>query len=149
MALKIGTLAPDFSLHGTSDLLLHLHRDLKGKSFILFFYPKDFTRVCTAEACDFRDQFESFRNLEVPVFGISRDDLDSHSRFKEQYKLPFELLSDPNGVVCKAYDALVPLIRLPKRVTYLIDPQLKIAAVYADMFESRGHIEAMLHKLQS
>jgi thioredoxin-dependent peroxiredoxin len=149
MALKIGQKAPDFSLAGTSGEMINLYEDFKGKACVLYFYPKDFTKTCTAEACDFRDQFEAFRNLETPVLGISRDDIPTHMRFKKEYKLPFELLSDTDGKVCKAYDALIPLIKLPKRITYLLDEKHKIQAVYSDMFESKQHVTAMLKKLKS
>ncbi len=147
MALKLGQIAPDFILKGTSGTELKPSRDLEGKSFILYFYPKDFTRVCTAEACEFRDQFAAFRDLDIPVFGVSRDDLATHEKFKKQFNLPFELLSDTSGKVCQKYDALVPLIKMPKRITYLIDAEMKIAGVFSDMFESKGHIESMLKKL--
>lgn len=149
MALEIGNKAPDFTLPGTSGLNLNLSRDMESKALILFFYPKDFTRGCTAEACEFRDNFGEFRDLDVPVFGISRDDIKTHERFKKEYKFPFELLSDESGKVCKAYDALIPLIKMPKRVTYLLDAEHRIAAVYSDMFEFKGHIKTMLRKLES
>lgn len=148
MALQIGQKAPDFKLHSTSGYMLKMSENLKGKAFILYFYPKDFTRGCTAEACEFRDQFEAFRNLDVPVYGVSRDDIPTHEKFKKAYKLPFDLLSDPDGKVCKSYDALIPLIKMPKRVTYLIDDKHEIAGVFSDMFESKGHIESMLSKLK-
>ena len=148
MALQIGQKAPDFKLNSTSGQILKMSEDLKGKAFILYFYPKDFTRGCTAEACEFRDQFEAFRNLDVPVLGVSRDDIPTHEKFKKAYKLPFELLSDSDGKVCKSYDALIPLIKMPKRVTYLIDEKHEIAGVFSDMFESKGHIESMLSKLK-
>lgn len=148
MALVLGAKAPDFSLPSTSEKTVSMSKDYAGKALILYFYPKDFTKVCTAEACEFRDQFEAFRNLEVPVFGISRDDIPTHERFKKEYKLPFDLLSDQTGNVCKAYDALIPLIKMPKRITYLIDQEHKIAGVFSDMFESKGHIESMLRKLR-
>lgn len=148
MALQIGQKAPDFKLNSTTGQILKMSENLKGKAFILYFYPKDFTRGCTAEACEFRDQFEAFRNLDIPVFGVSRDDIPTHEKFKKAYKLPFELLSDTDGKVCKSYDALIPLIKMPKRVTYLIDDKHEIAGVFSDMFESKGHIESMLTKLK-
>ncbi|RAI94166.1 peroxiredoxin [Algoriphagus yeomjeoni] len=148
MALKTGSKAPEFTLACTGINILNTTKDLKGKAFVLYIYPRDFTRVCTAEACEFRDQFESFRDLDIPVFGMSKDDIETHTKFKKEHRLPFELLSDPTGKVCKSYDALVPLIKMPKRITYLIDKEHKIAAVFSDMFESKGHIEAMLRKLQ-
>lgn len=148
MALQIGQKAPDFKLHSTSGQILKMSEDLKGKAFILYFYPKDFTRGCTAEACEFRDQFESFKGLNIPVFGVSKDNIATHQKFKKSYKLPFDLLSDPDGKVCKSYDALIPLINVPKRVTYLIDEKHEIAGVFSDMFEAKGHIENMLEKLR-
>lgn len=148
MALSIGQKAPDFKLSSTSGEPLKMSKDLFGKAFILYFYPKDFTPGCTAEACEFRDQFEAFRNLDVPVYGVSKDTISTHQKFKLEHKLPFELLSDPDGKVCKSYDALIPLIKMPKRVTYLIDEKHEIAGVFSDMFESKGHITSMLKKLR-
>jgi len=147
MALSIGSKAPSFSLASTSGSTLS-KSDLNGKNFILYFYPKDFTPGCTAEACEFRDQFEAFRELDIPVFGISRDSIESHLKFKSAHKLPFDLLSDLDGKVCKAYDALIPLIKMPKRVTYLVDESGKIAGVFSEMFESKGHINSMLANLK-
>jgi peroxiredoxin Q/BCP len=148
MALSLGAKAPDFTLPSTSDKKFSLSTDMAGKALILYFYPKDFTPGCTAEACEFRDQFEEFRELEIPVLGISRDDIPTHEKFKKTHRLPFDLLSDESGKVCKAYDALIPLIKMPKRITYLLDKDHKIAGVFSDMFESKGHIDVMLKKLQ-
>lgn len=148
MTLSLGTKAPDFKLSATSGLSLSLSENFLGKSLILYFYPKNFTPGCTAEACEFRDQFESFRKLEIPVLGISRDTISSHENFKRIHKLPFELLSDLDGKVCKSYDALIPLLKMPKRITYLLDQNHKIAGVFNDMFESKKHIESMLKKLR-
>jgi len=149
MALGIGAKTPDFKLPSTSGKNLSKSEDLKGKPFILYFYPKDFTPGCTAEACEFRDQFAAFRDLDIPVFGVSRDSIDSHLKFKKQHRLPFELLSDRDGKICKAYDALIPLIKMPKRITYLINDKHEVAAVFSEMFESKGHIESMLASLKS
>lgn len=148
MALKIGETAPEFELESTGDKRINSSSDLKGKAYILYFYPKDFTKGCTAEACEFRDQFEAFRNLDIPVFGISKDDIPTHERFKLAHRLPFDLLSDKSGEICKAYDALIPLIKMPKRITYLINQEHRIAAVFSDMFESKKHIEVMLGELK-
>lgn len=115
---------------------------------VLYFYPKDFTPGCTAEACEFRDQFEGFRELDIPVFGISRDDLPSHEKFKKTHRLPFDLLSDQSGKVCKDYDALIPLIKMPKRITYLLDQNHIIVGVFDGMFENKAHVNAMLKKLE-
>ena len=147
MALSVGSQAPQFSLASTSDLQFSLKNYL-GKPLVLFFYPKDFTRGCTLEACEFRDQFAEFRDLEVPVFGISRDDISTHEKFKKAHKLPFDLLSDLDGKVCKEFDALVPVLKIPKRVTYLLDENHQIAEVFEGLFENKAHVSAMIKKLQ-
>ena len=149
MALAIGQKAPNFSLPSTSGQTVNLHEDFKGKSIILYFYPKDFTPGCTAEACEFRDQFAAFRDVDIPVFGISRDNVKTHLRFQKEHNLPFDLLADLDGKVCKSYDALIPLIKMPKRVTYLLNEKHEIIEVFSDMFESKAHIKSMLKKLNS
>ena len=148
MALKDGTKAPEINLESTSGSTFSLKRDMAGKTCIVYFYPKDFTPGCTEEACSFRDEFSEFRNLEIPVFGISKDSVKTHLRFKAEHKLPFELLSDPTGAVCKKYQALVPVIGLPKRITYLIDSEGRIAASYQNMFGAGQHIKHMIKILK-
>ena len=148
MALPVRTQAPDFTLAATSLGSITLSKDLAGKSVILYFYPKDFTPGCTTEACEFRDQFAEFRDLDIPVFGISRDNLATHEKFKKTHRLPFELLADESGKVCKAYDALIPLIKMPTRVTYLLDSNHRIAGVFQGLFENKAHIAAMLKELK-
>lgn len=148
MALQIGQLAPDFSLPSTDRDMFNLSRDMANKALVLYFYPKDFTPGCTQEACEFRDHFATFQGLDIPIIGISRDDIATHQRFKAQYQLPFELLSDASGSVCKAYDALMPLINMPKRITYLLSPEHKILAVYQNLLGARKHVQMMLEALQ-
>jgi thioredoxin-dependent peroxiredoxin len=148
MALKIGQIAPNFSLPSTSGKNFELSHDFKDQACIIFFYPKDFTKVCTLEACDFRDQFEEFKALNIPVVGISRDSISTHLKFKDAYQLPFELLSDGSGSVCKNYDALIPIIKIPKRVTYFLDQSHTIQGIYSDMFESKQHVDEMLKILK-
>jgi peroxiredoxin Q/BCP len=148
MSLKIGQTAPDFTLPSTSGKDLSLSRDLKDTACILFFYPKDFTRVCTAEACGFRDNMEVFNTLDIPVLGVSRDDISTHLRFKKTLKIPYDLLSDEDGKICNAYDALVPLLKIPKRVTYLLDRDHTVKTVYQGMFDAGKHIQAMILSLK-
>ncbi len=144
MPLKPGNKAPDFSLPSTSGESLSLYKDQANKPCILYFYPKDFTAGCTAEACDFRDNFDYFNGLDVDIFGISRDNLESHHKFREAHHLPFHLLSDTDGAVAKAYKALIPIIGITNRVTYLLDGQQKIAAVYESLFGARNHLKEMI-----
>lgn len=148
MALKKGQKAPDFTLDSTTGQKFTLSKSAAGKACVIYFYPKDFTRVCTAEACDFRDQFSAFRDLDVPVVGISRDTIATHLKFQKEHKLPFELLSDGSGKVCKSYDALIPLVKMPKRVTYFLDSDHVIQGVYSDMFESKKHVDEMVKQLK-
>jgi peroxiredoxin Q/BCP len=148
MALKKGQKAPDFTLPSTSGENFTLSKNTDSKPCVIYFYPKDFTKVCTAEACDFRDQFEAFRELDIQVVGISRDTIATHHKFKKEHRLPFELLSDASGKVCKSYDALIPLVNMPKRVTYFIDSNQVIQGVYSDMFESKKHVDEMVKQLK-
>jgi len=148
MALTVGTQAPDFTLAATNLGSITLSKDLAEKSLVLYFYHKDFTPGCTTEACEFRDQFAAFRELDIPVFGISRDNLATHEKFKMTHRLPFELLADESGKVCKAYDALLPLIKMPTRVTYLLDSNHRIAGVFQGLFENKAHVAAMLKQLK-
>lgn len=148
MALPNKSKAPDFTLPSTGNKTISLDKDYKDKALIVYFYPKNFTKGCTAEACEFRDKFEDFRNLSIPILGISKDDIPSHEKFKKEYRLPFDLLSDKNGEVCKAYDALIPLIKMPKRITYLLNDKHEIEASFSEMFEAKGHIETMLKNLR-
>lgn len=149
MPLSIGVQTPGFTLPSTSGKLLSLSNDLKDQVCILFFYPKDFTPGCTKEVCDFRDSFETFKGLEIPVFGISTDSIETHLKFKEKYQLPFELLADRGGKVSKLYEAVIPVLNLSRRITYLLDKEHKIAAVYSDMFGAKNHIKAMIAEVNS
>ncbi|MEM6844199.1 MAG: peroxiredoxin [Bacteroidota bacterium] len=144
MPLKVPQSVPDFSLPSTSGSTFKLSRDLANQPGIIYFYPKDFTPGCTQEACSFRDSFSVFRDLNITVVGISRDSIESHQKFKKQHRLPFELLSDRDGSVAKKYGALVPFLKVVRRITYLIDANHKIAAVYEDMFGAEKHIKQMI-----
>ncbi len=146
MALKVGDKAPGFVLKSTADEMLRLEDSVPC---IIYFYPKDFTPGCTEEACSFRDGFSELRNLDIDVYGISRDSISSHKKFKDEHKLPFHLLSDPKGEVCKSYDALMPIVKIPKRITYLIGENMRIKAVYADLFGAKKHLDRMIRELKT
>lgn len=148
MALEVGANAPDFTLPSTNGNHFTLSQEFRGKIGILYFYPKDFSAGCTAEACSFRDSFEIFRGLNVPVVGLSPDDIPTHHRFREAHNLPFHLLSDADKAVAASYDVLAPIVRFVQRVTFLIDSNMKIAAVYQDLFDARSHIDSMIAALK-
>lgn len=148
MPLKINTPAPDFTLPSTEGKLFSLSQDARNKPLVLYFYPKDFTRLCTKEACEFRDQFAFFRNQQIQILGISRDSIETHHRFREEYKLPFHLLADEKGEVASLYKASVPLLPLTRRITYLLDANHRVAGAFEKMFGHEEHIQQMIENVQ-
>ena len=125
--LEVGTKAPEFALPDQNGEL-HTLSSYQGRKVILYFYPKDMTSGCTAQACSFRDLYPQFQEKGAVILGVSKDSVASHKRFEEKHSLPFTLLSDPELQVITAYDVLKP----PKddkpsksvsRSTYLIDEE--------------------------
>ena len=132
--LAIGTKAPDFTLADQNGEM-HSLSDYKGQRVILYFYPKDMTSGCTAQACNFRDLYPQFREKGAVVLGVSKDSVASHKRFETAHGLPFTLLSDPDLAVITAYEALKPGKdgqpgRSVLRSTYLIDEEGMIAKAF-------------------
>lgn len=148
MALTTGIKAPDFTLPSTTGKRFTLSQHMKGKACILYFYPKDFTPGCTKEACDFRDAFSFFRNMDIDILGISADTVSSHLKFKDKYELPFELLADVNRKVATSYQATLPFIGTVRRITYLLDKEHKIAAVYENLFGAEKHVQEMIEAVK-
>jgi len=130
-----GQKAPTFSVNDNNGNLVKLS-DFEGKNLVLYFYPKDDTPGCTKEACSFRDSFSEFRNKNIEILGVSRDDEKSHKKFIEKYKLPFRLLTDNNGIICKMYGVLTERSMYGRkyksinRTTFLIDKTGKIKHVF-------------------
>ena len=104
MALAVGTQAPTFTVKDTNGNTVSLS-DFAGKTVVLYFYPKDDTPGCTAQACSLRDNLEDLHKLGVQVLGVSGDSVDSHKKFADKYQLPFPVLSDPDKSMIKAYGA--------------------------------------------
>jgi len=102
MALKVGDKAPSFKLKNQDAKTISLS-DFKGKPVVLYFYPKDDTSGCTKEACNFRDEFPKFGKLKAEIIGVSADSVESHKKFAQKYKLPFNLLSDEKKEVLEKY----------------------------------------------
>jgi thioredoxin-dependent peroxiredoxin len=127
----VGKASPAFEL-GDQAGKTHRLSDYHGRWLVLYFYPKDDTPGCTKEACRFRDDHSALRALGAEVLGVSLDTRDSHVRFAEKYKLPFPLLTDPDGATARAYGALWSLgpIKFTRRHSFLIDPDGKIAEIY-------------------
>jgi peroxiredoxin Q/BCP len=148
MSLEIGDKAPDFTLPADGGGKVAL-KDLKGKTVILYFYPKDDTSGCTAEACAFRDQLPDFSKSKATVLGVSRDSVASHDRFKKKYGLTFPLLSDEEGKVTQAYGTWVEKSMYGRkymgigRSTFLIDPKGVIRGLWRKV-KVPGHAEEVL-----
>jgi len=149
--LSIGDKAPSFKLKNDKGEDTSL-KDFQGKNVILYFYPKNDTPGCTREACDFRDYGRAFTGKDAVILGVSADSVESHVKFKMKYGLPFQLLSDPDRSVIKAYGAWKEKNVYGKksmgieRTTFLIDPDGKIGKIYPKV-KVDGHIEEVLSVL--
>lgn len=147
MELMEGMEAPDFCLNNYEGKKVCL-KDFKGNWVILYFYPKDMTPGCTKQACDFRDNYSFFKEKNIPVIGISRDDEKSHKKFSEKYNLNFPILSDINSEVCKKYGVLVEKNMYGKKVvgiersTFIINPEGKIEKIYRKV-KVENHIKEL------
>jgi peroxiredoxin Q/BCP len=130
MPLAVGTDAPAFTTKDTNGNTVSLS-DFKGKTVVLYFYPKDDTPGCTKQACSFRDTNEEYTSKDIVVLGVSADDEASHQAFTTKYNLNFPLLADTNHSLIEAYD--VDGGGYAKRVTYVIDGDGKIAHVDASV----------------
>lgn len=119
--------------------------DFRGKSeVVLYFYPKDNTPACAAEACSFRDSHEAFKEAGAEVIGVSSDTADSHRRFASRFRLPFLLLSDPDGLVRARFGVPRTFGLFPGRVTYLIDRGGVVRHVFSSQLQFSRHVNEML-----
>ena len=137
--IAVGDRAPDFTLPAANGEPVSLS-EFRGRVVVLFFYPKDYSPVCTAEACSFRDSHEVFRDAGASVIGISSDSPKSHRCFAEQNRLPFLLLSDSDGSVRERYGVPRTLGLFPGRVTYVIDGDGVVRHVFSSQFQAARHV---------
>lgn len=127
--------------------------DLRGQWVILYFYPKDSTPGCTTEACGFRDAQSDFSGLNAAIVGVSRDSVASHQRFAEKQALPFQLISDADESLCKAFDVIQmknmygKQVRGIERSTFIINPEGVIAHTWRKV-RVKGHVEDVLQTLK-
>jgi len=136
--LKAGDVAPEFILPDENGDEVSLSEMLQSGPLFLYFYPADFTPGCTKEACSIRDIHDDISSVGLQVIGISPQDGESHSRFKQEHRLPFRLLSDEDKVAIKMYDVDGPFGVGVRRVTYLISQGQKIQdALQADVLINR------------
>jgi thioredoxin-dependent peroxiredoxin len=147
--VEVGSVAPDFTLPSQSGEMVRLRDFIGNKPVVLFFYPKDDTPGCTKQACTFRDEFESFRDLDAEVVGVSSDSVESHRSFVEKYSLPFTLLSDEGGKVRKLYEVPNTLGLFPGRVTYVIDEEGVVRHIFSSQLGVEKHVEEAIEVLES
>ena len=151
--VKEGKAAPKFTLPSSEGGEVSLE-DLKGKTVVLYFYPKDDTPGCTREACAFRDTQAAIKKKGAVVLGVSGDSLAAHEKFKAKYKLNFPLLSDPDKAVAKKYGAWGEKVMYGKKVTgmirstFVIDKEGVVSKVFPRV-RVDGHAEKVLEALDA
>ena len=149
--MKIGSKVKNFSAEMTGNKKFSL-KEFIGKNIVLYFYPRDNTPGCTSESIDFKDNFKSFQKKNTLIFGISKDSLSSHEKFKEKFKFPFELISDPEEKVCKAFDVIKEKSMYGKkymgieRSTFLVDSKGKLKKEWRKV-KVKGHVEEVLNSI--
>jgi peroxiredoxin Q/BCP len=143
-----GEPCPAFSLPDATGAAVS-SESLIGKPFVLFFYPKDNTPGCTAEACAFRDEYQSFVDAGAEVIGVSSDDGTSHERFAQRHSLPFRLLSDGGGAVRRAFGVPATLGILPGRVTFVVDATGTIRYAFNSQFLPKAHVAKALDVIRA
>ena len=145
MAVEIGDAASDFTLTGHDGPQVGL-ADFAGERLVIFFYPKAFTPGCTGEACDFRDRHDAFEATGHKIVGISPDDPTTLTRFRDEYDLPFPLLSDPDHIVASAYGAWGIKMNYGKeyegliRSTFVVGPDGRVEQAWRNV-RAKGHAE--------
>ncbi|MEI9940622.1 MAG: peroxiredoxin [Pseudomonadota bacterium] len=147
--LRVGDLAPEFTAQDQHGKTLTLASLLERGRLVLYFYPKDFTPVCTAQACTFRDASTELGALSANVVGVSGDLVDSHQRFAEKHSVPFSLIADPERRIIKPYRATVPILNHTLRVTYVIDTNRRILGAFHHEFSAAKHLVDVRRALES
>jgi len=146
MALKLGDPAPAFDVTSSDGKRLRLE-DFRGKKqVVLYFYPKDDTPVCTAEACGFRDMYAELAAADTEVIGVSVDDDASHQGFAAKHRVPFPLVADPERRLAAAYGAtggLANLRGVTKRVTYVIAKDGSVAGIFDSAIFASNHLKGV------
>jgi peroxiredoxin Q/BCP len=146
MSLKVGQKAPDFDVTSSSGKRLRLGDFVGKKNVVLYFYPKDFTLVCTRETCGFRDAYEELASADTEVIGVSVDSDESHEKFAAEYNVPFSLVSDTKKTLSTSYGAfggLRSLLGTTGRVTYVIDKKGEIAGVFDSQLRASVHVDGV------
>ena len=149
--LQAGDPAPDFTMESDKGGSVSL-ADLRGKTVVLYFYPKDDTPGCTRESCAFRDHYPTFQNQDALIYGVSCDSIPSHEKFSAKFDLPFPLLSDPDTSVSTAYGVYKEKTNYGRkymgieRSTFVIDGEGLISRIYRNV-KVDGHVEKVLDEV--
>ena len=150
---RMNRVVADFKAQATGEQTIRL-KDLRGKNVVIYFYPKDSTPGCTTEGQDFRDLHPKFKRAKTVILGVSRDSLASHEKFKAKHEFPFELLSDPDEVLCKQFDVIKEKNMYGRKVigiersTFLIDAEGKLREEWRKV-RVKGHAEAVLEAVKA
>lgn len=146
--LKKGDQLPPISLPNQNGETVDLASFIGKKNLVIYFYPKNNTKVCTAQACSFRDSYEVFQDLGAEVIGISTDSVNSHASVANNRSLPFILLSDPGKKAMKAFGVSVRLGLFTKRVTFMVDKEGKIIHTFHSELFAQKHVDEAIKILQ-
>ena len=146
--LNVGDIAPDFALPSQENETTRLSDFAGKKNVVLYFYPKDFTQGCTAEAKSFRENYRTFEDSNTEVIGVSSDTIETHQRFSQQCGLPFKLLSDSTKKVRELYGAN-SAFGIAGRVTYVIDTHGIIRFVFSSQLQPTRHVREALDALKA
>lgn len=151
--LDVGDTIPDFDLPTNGGSTLS-RKDLKGKTVVMYFYPKDMTPGCTTEAQEFRDNIKAFEKAGATIVGVSKDSVKRHDNFVAKQELPFQLLSDEEGTLCEDFGVWLEKSMYGKkymgiqRATFVIDGKGKIQHAWPKV-RVKGHVEEVLGVVQA
>jgi len=145
--LQVGDPFPSFKLQAHNDSVI-ASEDLRGQTYLIYFYPKANTPGCTKEACTLRDRWEDAKESGLEIFGVSFDSPERNRKFAEMYKLPFLLLSDTDHSLAEACGASRALLPYPRRVSYLVDSEGVILKAYASV-KPGTHADEVIRDLKT
>ena len=152
MALVLNKVVPDFEAIATSEIKFS-PKNYLGKNLILYFYPKDMTPGCTTEAQQFRDLYAEFTEAGAVIFGVSRDNLASHDKFRSQFELPFDLIADTEEKLCHMFGVVKNKIMYGKKVkgiersTFLVDAEGVLRQEWRGV-KVAGHVQEVLEAVR-
>ena len=147
-----GKKCPKFSAEATSEQVIS-NQTYKDKNVVIYFYPKDSTPGCTKEGQEFRDNYKKFKKYNTEILGVSRESIKSHENFKSKQNFPFELLSDPDEKVCKAFDVMKMKSMYGRqymgvdRSTFIVNDQGKIIKEWRSV-KVKGHVQEVLETVE-